>query len=132
NATDRANPRILWTITGGSGDFTELGQTWARPVKTRINIGGTITDVLILSGGYDPNQDDVSVRTADGMGRSIFIVNATTGAKIWSVGPTASHNLTRTDMLYSIPSSIRAIDINNDKLVDQLYVGDMGGQVWRF
>lgn len=132
DATDRSSPKILWTIQGGSGDFSELGQTWGRPIKTRININGTVTDVLILSGGYDTNQDDVTVRTADGMGRAIFIVDAVTGQKIWSAGPSGSHDLQLTEMLYSIPSTIRTVDINNDRLVDQLYVGDTGGQLWRF
>lgn len=132
DATDRTKPRMLWTIRGGSGDFSELGQTWARPVKTTVNVNGTVTDVLIFPGGYDTNQDDVNVRSPDSMGRAIFMVNAVTGAKIWSAGPSSPHNLVLDDMLYSIPSTIRVVDINNDKLADQLYVGDMGGQLWRF
>ena len=35
-------------------------------------------------------------------------------------------------MKYSIPSDIRVIDVNSDGYADQFYVGDMGGQVWRF
>jgi len=35
------------------------------------------------------------------------------------------------DMQYSIPSQVRSIDINFDGIIDQLYVGDMGGQIWR-
>jgi type IV pilus assembly protein PilY1 len=35
-------------------------------------------------------------------------------------------------MLYSIPSDISVVDINGDDLADQLYVGDMGAQIWRF
>lgn len=132
DATDRTKPKMLWTIRGGTGDFSELGQTWARPAKTAVNINGTVTDVLIFPGGYDTNQDDVNVRTPDSMGRAIFMVNAETGQKIWSAGPSSPHDLVLTDMRYSIPSTIRVVDINNDKLADQLYVGDMGGQLWRF
>lgn len=132
DATNRSAPKLQWTIVGGSGDFTELGQTWSKPIKTKINISGTVTEVLIFGGGYDPDQDNVDIITADDVGRAIFIVNATTGAKVWSVGPTASHNLTKSEMIYSIPATVRVLDTNNDGLADQMYVGDVGGQLWRF
>ncbi|MDL2425389.1 hypothetical protein M2C68_22870, partial [Pseudomonas sp. BAgro211] len=70
--TDRSNPKLLWLIKGGTTTgFEQLGQTWSPPVKTRIDIGGTVTDVLIFAGGYDPNQDNVSVQTDDTMGNAI-------------------------------------------------------------
>ncbi len=131
DVTDRNNPRMLWTIEGGSGSFTELGQSWSRPVKTKININGTVTDVLIFSGGYDSDQDNVGVITADNVGRAVYIVNAATGALIWNAGPSGA-NLNISEMNYSIPGDIRVIDVNNDGLADQMYVGDVGGQLLRF
>ncbi|UXJ51807.1 PilC/PilY family type IV pilus protein [Pseudomonas citronellolis] len=144
--TDKGNPKLLWQINGGSGSFTKLGQTWSAPVKTRINVGGTITDVLIFAGGYDPNQDTLnngdSVYTADTQGNAIYIVNARTGELIWSASNSSGHTANLTKMRYSIPSAVRVIDIqkdaggalvsDNDHLADQFFVGDMGGQVWRF
>lgn len=132
DVTNRDAPVLLWTITGGSGDYAELGQTWSRPVKTKVNLGGTIKDVLVMGGGYDPGQDDATVITPDNMGRAIFIIDAATGAKLWSVGPTDAHNLVKADMQYSIPANVRIIDTNGDGLMDQMYVGDVGGQLWRF
>ncbi|MCP5019059.1 MAG: VWA domain-containing protein [Ketobacter sp.] len=132
NVTNRNAPRLLWSITGGSGDYSDLGQSWARPIKTKINIDGTLTDVLIISGGYDPDQDDVNVRTTDSMGNAIFIVNAATGDLIWSAGNGVSHDLNLADMDYSIPASVRAIDVDGNGTTDQFYVGDMGAQIWRF
>jgi type IV pilus assembly protein PilY1 len=35
-------------------------------------------------------------------------------------------------MTYSIPSDIARADTNGDGFIDRLYVGDTGGQVWRF
>ena len=131
NVTDRSQPSVLWKITGGSGDFTDLGQTWARPIKTKINVDGTTREVLIISGGYDTQQDSVTTRTADAMGNAIFIVDASTGQKIWSVGD-GGHDLNLNAMDYSIPATVRAIDVNSDGFADQMYVGDMGGQLWRF
>jgi len=133
DVTNRSAPEMLWSITGGSGDFAELGQSWSKPVKTKVEIGNTTKEVLIFTGGYDTDQDDYTVRTVDSVGRAIFMVDALTGALVWSGGPDTT-NFTEgfTDMLYSIPSDIKVIDINGDGLADQMYVGDMGGQIWRF
>lgn len=146
--TDRANPKVLWEIKGNDGaqtptaGFERLGQTWSVPTKTRIKIGSTITDVLIFAGGYDKDQDEHDVRTADDVGNAIYIVNARTGALIWSASNTSGHTVQLTEMDYSMPSSVRVIDLqqdtygalvlDEDQLADQFFVGDMGGQVWRF
>ncbi len=131
DVTDRSRPKYLWRIQGGTGDFTELGQTWSKPVKTKINLSGNIKDVLIFSGGYDEDQDNVTVTTADDVGRAIYIVDAETGQKLWSAGPSgATENFT--DMRYSIPGNVRVLDMNGDGLADQMYAGDVGGQLWRF
>lgn len=132
DVTDRNNPRYMWSITGGSGDFSALGQTWSRPVKTKVNISGTVREVLIFAGGYDNDQDDVTVITADDIGNAIYMIDAETGSLLWRAGNGAGYNLNLSEMQYSIPASIRAIDTNSDGLVDQMYVGDTGGQLWRF
>jgi type IV pilus assembly protein PilY1 len=132
DVTDRNSPSVLWTIRGGSGDFAELGQTWSDAVKQRVRIGDDIKDVLFFSGGYDTNQDNVVVRTEDTMGRALYMVDATTGERLWWAGPANSGaNLELASMDYSIPATPAVIDLNRDGLADQLYVGDMGGQIWR-
>ena len=129
-------PELKWTIKAGATGFEELGQTWSTAVHTRVNIGGTAKEVLIFAGGYDPEEDDKAVRAADAQGRAIYIVDADSGALLWSAGPDADANGTATksfaDMNYSIPSDIRVLDVNSDGLADQMYVADMGGQLWRF
>lgn len=133
DVTNRNSPEMLWAIKGGSGDFTELGQTWSVPVKTKILIGNAQTDVLIFAGGYDTQQDSVTVRTPDSVGRALYIVDASTGERLWWASHGASGaNLQLADMKYSIPSAVKAIDVTGDGNADQIYVGDMGGQVWRF
>lgn len=147
--TDRDAPKILWQIIGGTTPgFERLGQTWSMPVKTRIQVGSTVRDVLVFAGGYDPDQDSLnsaaSVRTADDMGNAIYIVDARTGEKIWSASNNnslGSYDLTLSKMTYSMPSTVRVIDIqqnaagslvaDSQRLADQIFVGDMGGQVWR-
>ncbi|MBB1517919.1 pilus assembly protein [Aquipseudomonas guryensis] len=146
DVTDIDNPKMRWFITPSTPGFAKLGQTWSTPVVTKIDINGTSTPVLMFAGGYDETQDDISIlnqnkdgsaRTQDSQGNAIYIVNALTGALIWSgsneatnVSAQAHQQLSK--MLYSMPSSLRAIDINRDGYADQFFVGDMGGQIWRF
>lgn len=133
NATNRAAPKAMWKISGGSGDFAELGQSWSTPVKSKINIDGTVKDVLFIGGGYDTSQDDADTRSDDTMGRALYIVDALTGDRLWWAGPGGSGaDLELSAMKYSMPASPKILDINNDGLADQVYIGDMGGQVWRF
>ncbi|KZY45938.1 hypothetical protein A3732_01120 [Oleiphilus sp. HI0050] len=130
DVTERDAPEFLWQITGGTGGtsgFEELGQTWSKPVKTKVRMGSTVREVLIFGGGYDTNQDLATTRSEDSIGRAVYIVDAETGEKIWSATPSNF-----SDMKYSIPSDVKAIDVNADRIADQIYVGDMGGQVWRF
>lgn len=135
NVTDPDSPSFLWQIEGGvtGGNFEELGQTWSTPVKTKVTIDKTMHDVLIFGGGYDTNQDDVSVRTPDSVGRAIYIVDAETGDRLWWAGPSGSGaNLELPNLEYSIPSAPKVIDVTGDGLANQIYVGDMGGQIFRF
>ncbi|WP_309045738.1 pilus assembly protein [Marinobacter sediminicola] len=133
DVTSKAAPKALWHISGGSGQFAELGETWSTPVKSKINLDGTIKDVLFFAGGYDDNQDSVSTRTKDSVGRALYVVDAKTGARLWWAGPTSSGaDLELSQMEYSIPASPKVLDIDGDGLADQVYVGDMGGQIWRF
>ncbi len=134
--TNPNSPRLMWRLDGGNGDFADLGQTWSKATPTKIQFNGSSRDVLIFGGGYDTNQDpdDNSAATTSGLsdtvGSTIYIVDALTGNKIWS----ASDNIAgvSADMTYSIPSDLRIIDVNGDTFADRIYVGDMGGQVWRF
>ncbi|MBI3772292.1 MAG: hypothetical protein HY272_06300 [Gammaproteobacteria bacterium] len=137
NVTNRSAPVLKWVITGGVGEFSELAQTWSSAQKTKIKLNGTDRNVLIFGGGYDPAQDSNTTVQNDTMGRAVFIVDADTGAKLWQAGPAGSSNggnpnLVLSDMKYSIPSDVSIIDINHDGYADRLYVGDMGGQIWRF
>ncbi|OED43026.1 hypothetical protein AB833_04820 [Chromatiales bacterium (ex Bugula neritina AB1)] len=127
DVTTKDSPKFLWSIKGDSGDFSQLGQSWSKPTKAKIHINNTATDVLIFGGGYDPMQDFATIRSEDTIGNSIYIVNAKTGDLIWN-----AEKSTYGEMKYSIPSDPRVIDIDGDGFVDQIYIGDMGGQIWRF
>lgn len=138
NISNPTSPQLLWTIKGGSTTgFSRLGQTWSAPVRTKMKIGTVDTDVLVFGGGYDPDQDNADVRTADDQGNDLYVVNARTGALIWSASGAGISG-----MNYSIPSGVSVISLQSDGngntvsdpqgRAGQIFVGDMGGQVWRF
>ncbi|MGQ8365093.1 PilC/PilY family type IV pilus protein [Glaciecola sp. 1036] len=131
DVTEKLNPKFVYKIDGGVGDFANLGQTWSRPIITKINIGGTVKDVMIIGGGYDENQDAKAVRSDDTIGNSVFIVDANNGDLLWSASNAAA-TLTLPHMEYSIPARIAVIDRDFDGLADHLYAADMGGQLFRF
>ncbi len=129
--SEKTNPKLVFRIKGGEGDFTQLGQTWSPPTLTKIKISDTIRDVMIIGGGYDDSQDDKLLRAPDSQGNAIYIVDANTGAKIFTISQSAS-DLNVASMLYAIPGRISSIDRDSDGLVDHLYAADMGGQLFRF
>jgi type IV pilus assembly protein PilY1 len=129
--TERDNPVLLWKINSTTAGYGALGQTWSPPVITKVNVNGTVRNVAIFGGGYNPGQDAPGY-LEDSQGNAIYMADALTGALIWSVGDGGDHDLDLGDMTNAIPSGIRVLDVNQDKLADRMYAGDMGGRVWRF
>lgn len=129
--SDPDNPKTIWTIDNTTSGFTELGQSWSTP--TIGEIAGFSGPVLIFGAGFDPNKDATTVGTKDTKGRGVFIVDAKTGALIWSAtpDPNSSKNLQVATMEDSSPGKVATVDSNGDKLVDRLYVTDTGGNIWR-
>lgn len=146
DVTDPDNPVFMWRIgaaiaspaIGSVWTSTELGQSWSEPEIARVIIGGAVKYVFFIGGGYDTLNEDVAPRTStDPMkGRAVFAVDVLTGSKLWEYSYTTSvtndTDSTKTDMTYSIPSSVSVIDSNGNSYADRLYVGDTGGQMWRF
>lgn len=131
DVTRPQNPKFVYKIDGGKGDFANLGQTWSKPILTKINIGGTVRDVLVFGGGYDPSQDAKLERSPDTVGNSVFIVDADNGDLLWSASD-ENADVVLDDMKYSIPARIATVDRDFDGFIDHMYVADMGGQLFRF
>jgi type IV pilus assembly protein PilY1 len=149
DVSNPTNPQFLWKIdptglTNSSGysassDYAELGQTWSAPKVAQL--AGYANPVLIFGAGYDA-AEDLEPPVADSMGRGIFIVDATTGALVWSATPqstgatacsgTASKAACLVSgMNYSMPADITLVDRDGDGKIDRLYAVDVGGNVWR-
>lgn len=67
---------VKWHIKGGASpdDFSEhLGYTWSKPVITKIKTSAQRTeDVVILGGGYDPEEDFYPEPWIDGNNDGIY------------------------------------------------------------
>ena len=129
---------------GAVAAYNELGQTWSTPniVKLKALIGAANSPpALIFGGGYDPAEDTVPPGTRT-MGRALFIVNgdnaSTNDTLLKSFGAgqgNVAGDFRTGNMLatYAVPSDVTAIntDFDSQNYVDRLYVGDLGGNVWR-
>ncbi|MFQ5416618.1 MAG: pilus assembly protein, partial [Myxococcota bacterium] len=144
-------PVLLWEFTEA-----DLGESWSEAVITRVklrhsslgvgdhcgrdDIDGDCREqwVAIFGGGYeadgDPNRpldyvsdpSDVSWRDKS---KAMFMVALDTGNVIAKVEYDASD---APDMKFSLPSAPAVIDRNFDGFADVVYMGDLGGQVWKW
>lgn len=131
NVSSPDTPTLKWRLNSLTTGFGELGLTWSVPEVAFVP--GVSDPVLIFAGGYDVNKSVLGLGTSDSMGRGIYIVNADTGALIFSATPaaTSTSNLRVTEMTDSMPGSVATLDSDGDGKVDRIYVGDTGGNIWR-
>ncbi len=133
DVTNPSSPSLMWKIEGGIGDFQEMGQSWSEPIVTNVTHGGSTKLALVFGGGYDTTQDSAVTHTVDSRGRAIYVVDAVTGTKLWSAGPSGSpdtHDLTL-GLTNGIAGDVSVIDLNSDTIADRLYFGTTGGSIWR-
>jgi len=127
DVTSPQSPNLLWQIGSGVDGYSEMGQSWSTPIVGRIRYENGERVVFFIGGGYDENQDSGPSAGEDIWGRAIYIVDAVTGELLWKY----SH-ADNPFMAHSIPSDIARVDTTGDGYIDRLYVGDMGGKMWRF
>ncbi|MGQ9645239.1 MAG: pilus assembly protein [Thermodesulfobacteriota bacterium] len=127
DVTDPLSPRYLWKISPDLPGFAELGQTWSSPIIGKIASSTGDKWVAFIGGGYDENQDNDPLVLPDAKGRAIYVVDVLDGSLVWRYSFQENNQ-----MAFSIPSDIQRVDTNGDGRIDRLYVGDMGGQIWRF
>ncbi|MDJ0928840.1 MAG: PilC/PilY family type IV pilus protein [Gammaproteobacteria bacterium] len=134
DVTNPEAPELVWEIDSNTPGFEDMGQTWSRAHIDPIYIGGQKKHVVVVGGGYDEGQDNPGHQT-DNAGNAVYMIDLETGNLLWSAGPSnasRSHDLVLDEMEYSIPAGMKVIDLTGDDVPDRMYVGDMGGQLWRF
>lgn len=142
-------PTQKFAITNTTTDFERMGHIFSKPVVGKIQVGSTksdIKDVLIFGGGYDLCYEDPTFRLnatgnrfaecdskTSAQGNAVYIVDASNGSLIasFSSSTAAGKNVRVATMTHSVVSEITTLDRDNDGLIDHLYFGDLGGQIFR-
>jgi type IV pilus assembly protein PilY1 len=144
-------PRFMWEFTNA-----KLGQTWSRPIITRVKLRASVGTgdrcganngdgdcveqwVAIFGAGYRPEGDpnlsaytnNPASPTYTTKGRGVFMVNIQTGAVIASLAQDPN-STTFAKMRYAIPAEPSVLDLNFDGFADVMYIGDLGGQLWKW
>ena len=146
NLNDNNNPRMMFTITPDTSGFSSMGQIWEKPTKAKIKTSTTDTgtDVLVFGGGYDMCYENEAFQVgvndsllgscsnkASTQGNAVYIINAKTGALIWSASASGSPSKTVSDMTNSVVAGVTTLDRDNDSFMDHIYFADLGGQIFR-
>ena len=98
---------VLWEYA----DATDLGHTYSQPQIARLNNGDW---AAIFGNGYNSSSDKAF----------LYIVRLSDGALLKKIAAgSATSNGLSTPTLH---------DIDNDKIVDYVYAGDLQGNLWKF
>ena len=127
-----------------------MGQSWSKPALGYVNWGGIRQLVMFVGGGYDTAYESDSYKQTNKKGAGVYMFSAEdskdkngntikAGTLLWWSSATASTSTNstlpigtnNTDLKYSVVSEIRTVDRNSDDLIDHLYFGDLGGQMFR-
>lgn len=141
SGSNRRHPAMKFVIRGGDGGtagYEKLGQSWSKPIVTKVQIGGSVRKVIIFGGGYDLAQDESERRERNSIGNAVYMADADTGELVWyaskdsdGTAPGTALFTSLSKMKFSIPATVSVIDRDLDGLADHLYVADLGGQVFR-
>lgn len=156
---DPDNTKVWYN--GSSTTYKELdfmGQSWSKPNVGWVRWNGSKRLVMFVGGGYDAGgtkgdgtfdtsgtrigyagYESDSYNQTNQIGAGVYMFDALTGQLLWWTGANATSSnttsgveyTTAANMKYSVVSQIKTVDRNSDGLVDHLYFGDLGGQVWR-
>lgn len=139
------NPTAPSTSCSNSNPLACMGQSWSKPNLAYVNWGGTRKLVMFVGGGYDSGYEAHDYDQTDSKkGAGVYMFSAEgsdAGTLLWWANANATTSDTDTDsgtigtkdnnLKYSVVSEIRTVDRDGDDLVDHLYFGDLGGQVFR-
>jgi len=123
--TNTAAPAYKWRITPSASQAPYLGDPWSKMMVHRVKVGGQEKWVGFFGGGH--NYSSCTGTGCDTRGKGFFVVELATGNILWSY--TRADN---SDLAYAMPGTPTMIDSDNDGFIDVAYIGDLGGNLWRF
>jgi type IV pilus assembly protein PilY1 len=124
--TDTTNPAYLWTFNDSN-----LGETWSEPAIGKVKMSdGTDKWVAFVGGGFD--STNANYTSGNHTSEAFFVIDLSNGNKLWEYYNATGATDDRQYMNFSLPAAPTAVDLNGDGYVDKVYIGDVGGQVWKF
>jgi hypothetical protein len=123
--TNTYSPTYKWNISPSSAEAPYLGEPWSKMMVHRVKISGNEKWVGFIGGGH--NLASCIGTDCDKRGKGFFVVSLTDGTILWSVT-----GATNSDMVYAMPGTAATVDLDNDGFTDLVYMGDLGGNMWRF
>jgi len=158
NPADANYPGYLWEFPaeGAPASITQwMGQSWSEPIitKVRLAVDGDLLNpqerwVVIFAGGYDetgdPNKPLYDLQAT--AGRSITMLDLKTGEIVAqkkfldTTLPTETDPTTivynplvpEASMAFALASTPGVFDVDADGFADLVYVGDLGGNLWKW
>ena len=126
-----AAPTYLWHLNPTTAQAPYLGEAWSKMQIGRVKIGGNEKWVGFIGGGYNNtvcgSSDACNAADGKGAGKGFFVVDLTDGTILWSYTRASNSN-----MVFSAPASPLPVDADSDGFIDTVYMGDLGGNMWRF
>lgn len=120
--------------------FDRMGLSFSKPILANVRYNNKIIRVMIVGGGYDTGYESASyvpTSSAPAQGNAVYMVNAKTGALVWEATassqtiPSGASQTNNSLMIHSVASRVSAVDRDGDGLIDAIYFGDLGGQIFR-
>jgi type IV pilus assembly protein PilY1 len=130
NLENSLSPAFKWLLSPSAGQAPYLGEPWSRMMIHRVRYNGAGQEhekwVGFIGAGYN-EADCHGGGQCDTRGKGFYVVDLSNGQILWSY--TLADD---PEMKYSIPAAPAIVDTDYDGFIDTVYIGDLGGNVWRF
>jgi Tfp pilus tip-associated adhesin PilY1 len=121
-----AAPTYRWRLNPTAAQAPYLGEPWSKVYVGRVKINGNEKWVGFMGGGQ--NLSSCTGTDCDKRGKGFYVIDLADGTILWSY--TRANDAT--NMNYALPGTPSMVDTDNDGYVDRVYIGDLGGTMWRF
>lgn len=118
--TETTAPTFLWRFSD-----PKIRETWSQPAIGKVKLDGVDTYVAFIGGGRSASSDNAS-------GNIVIALDVATGRKLWEYAASPGSTDDRRYMTFGVTASPAAVDADSDGYVERVYVGDVGGQLWKF
>ena len=126
NITNTLSPVYAWRINPTSAQAPYLGEPWSKMAIGRVQINGNEKWVGFIGGGFNA-ANCAGGGACDARGKGFYVVDLSNGSILWSY-----NRANDSTMNYSLPATPAVVDEDNDGFIDTAYIGDLGGNMWRF